>query len=134
MLSLSSQINSYVFQFVLLPQIPLFLSPLALACSSCTICLHFHIFSFHFSPVLTDLERVNIVFLYFFFMVSFSKLQSGNWQALICYNRNIRGWKETQFRTCSVASARSSKAASLENMVEYCRKKNNPVMFSVVEC
>lgn len=38
------------------------------------------------------------------------------------------------FRTCSVTSACSVRASSLENMVEYCRDKNNPVMFSVVEC
>lgn len=120
-LSLSNQINLYVFQLVLFSQISLFPSlSFHSSCSSHTICLHFHIFSCHFSPVLTVLDWFSFVFLYFFCTVYFSKLQSGNWKAFICYTRELTVGKKD---FCSVTSAYHSWALSLENTVKYCREK-----------
>lgn len=103
--------NSFSFpkspSFPCLPSILLAL-PIPFAC----------IFTFSRAIVhlLTVLDWFNFVFLYFFCTVSFSRLQSENWQAFICYIGKLMGYKETQF--CSVTSAYCSSVLSLENIVE----------------
>lgn len=109
-LSLFSQINSLVFQFVLFPQIPLFLSHTALLSSSHHLLLPFLLFLLPpFSPVLTDLSTLcsRISFLW---CLTFSELQNEN---LSLVTTEILKAGKKQFRTCSVISAYSCKASSL---------------------
>lgn len=97
----------------------------------CPACLPFFLFFPYHLPAFShflvlfftgvNLDWFNFVFLYFFCIVSFSKIQSGNWKTFICYTRELMGWKETQF--CSVTSANHRWALSLENIVEYCRER-----------
>lgn len=113
-LSLFSQINSLVFQFVLFPQIPLFLSHTALVCSSHHLLPSFLLFILPpFSPVLTDLSTLCSC-ISFLWCLTFSKLQSGN---LSLVTTEILEVGKKQFRTCSVTSAYSCKASSLKNKV-----------------